>query len=120
MYKRQPLKGLDFYEQTVTKSDKYRHIGGKLDTGLTVDKVKFISATECVKRRSEIFFRISRRQLFELFDEYEVDDEDPPEVVEETEIEEKPHKPYLILDVREADAYRVVISDKPAPSPILQ
>lgn len=117
MHKRQPLKGLDFYDKRVVKSDaRYKHVEGKLDTGLTVDKVKFVSATECVTRRSEIFYRISRRQLFELFDEYEMDDDDDHHVIEkDTETDDndqqkvdvnQPHKPYLILDVRETDDYR--------------
>ena len=41
---------------------------------MTVDKVKFVTAREFSKRRDEIFFRINRNNLYELFIEYEANE----------------------------------------------
>ena len=71
MHKRQPQKEIPFYEKRVERSTKYKNVQGILDTGLTVHKVKTITSAEYVKRRSEIFFRLTRRQLHALYDEYE-------------------------------------------------
>lgn len=87
---------------------------GTLDTGLTIGKVKFITAREYSKRRDEIFFRLTKNQIFELLNEYEAD--------ESESITETAHnslrivsyadsagpvydKPYLILDVREPEYF---------------
>lgn len=97
-------------ERTVPKSDKYAHIRGTLDTGLTIEKVKFITAREYSKRRDEIFFRINKNQLFELLNEYEVDEyesiaqtaHNALKIVSYSENAGPVYeKPYLILDVRE-------------------
>ena len=47
------------------------YVIGTLDTGVTVDKVKIRAPKEFIKRRDEIFFRITRSQLYELYEEYE-------------------------------------------------
>ena len=47
---------------------------GVLDTGLTVDKVKLVSSSEYARRRDEIFYRITRKQLSELYEEYEAEE----------------------------------------------
>lgn len=41
---------------------------------MTVGKVKEISSSEYARRRDEIFFRLSKRQLSELYGEYEADE----------------------------------------------
>ena len=99
------------------KSDKYSHVTGKLDTGLTVDKVKFVTAREFSKRRDEIFFRINRNNLYELFIEYEADEyesmsdsfrggDDNLKIVTYNESSNSIYeKPYLILDVRDTEAF---------------
>ena len=92
-----------------------------MNTGLTVDKVKFITAREYTRRRDEIHFRLSRNQLYELYEEYEADEHESisesdtggggrgggPKIVTHTEMARPVYaKPYLILDVREAEAYQ--------------
>eukprot|EP00598_Pedospumella_elongata_P000775 CAMPEP_0184969446 /NCGR_PEP_ID=MMETSP1098-20130426/2191_1 /TAXON_ID=89044 /ORGANISM="Spumella elongata, Strain CCAP 955/1" /LENGTH=331 /DNA_ID=CAMNT_0027491207 /DNA_START=130 /DNA_END=1125 /DNA_ORIENTATION=+ len=101
-------------ERRVPKNDKYSHIRGTLDTGLTVEKVKFITAREYSKRRDEIFYRINKNQLFELLNEYEVDEyesiaettNNSLKIVSYSETAGPVYeKPYLILDVRELDYF---------------
>jgi len=104
-------------EKRVPKSEKYSHVQGKLDTGLTVDKVKYVTAREYRKRRDEIFFRISCGQLSDLFSEYEGDENEnisdsfrggdgSLKIVTHTDTAEASYnKPYLILDVRESDQF---------------
>jgi rhodanese-related sulfurtransferase len=101
-------------ERRVPKSDKYAHVRGTIDTGMTVDKVKFVTAREYSKRRDEIFFRITRQQLYQLLAEYEGDEF---ESIQETgnsglkivsytgDSEPVYEKPYLLLDVREVSAF---------------
>ena len=105
-------------DRRVPKNDKFSHIPGRLDTGLTLDKVKFITAQEFAKRRNEIFFRLSRGQLFQLYSEYEANENESmmdsheygglssPKIVTYTESAEPINaKPYLILDVREPEQF---------------
>lgn len=56
------------------KTNKYDHVQNVVETGLTVNKVKYVTSREYAKRRDEIFFRITRRQLHELYGEYEQDE----------------------------------------------
>ncbi len=107
-------------QRRVPKSDKYDHVQGRLDTGLTVAKVRTISASEYARRRDEVFFRITPAQLFELFCEYENEDEEnidgpafsssgsgAPRIVTYSDTSAADYsKPYLILDVREDFEYR--------------
>lgn len=65
---------LQTMERRVPKSNRYAHVTATLNTGTTVDKVKFVTAREYAKRRDEIFFRITPRQLGELYEEYERDE----------------------------------------------
>lgn len=104
-------------ERRIPKSEKYDHIQSRLDTGMTVNKVKVVSASEYSKRRDETFYRISRSQLYELYNEYEADEHESisetsnmegsgPMIVTHTESARSEYsKPYLILDVREQEAY---------------
>jgi hypothetical protein len=66
---------MQFMDRRVPKSDKYSHVTAVLDTGLTINKVRTVSAREFSRRRGEIFFRITPAQLFELYCEYD-DNED--------------------------------------------
>lgn len=104
-------------EKRIPKSERYAHVQGKLDTGLTVDKVKYVTAREYSKRRDEIFFRINAGQLNDLLSEYEADEyesfsdsfrggDGSLKIVTHTDTAEASYnKPYLILDVREAEYY---------------
>jgi centrosomal protein CEP41 len=105
-------------ERKVPKNDKFAHIPGRLDTGLTVAKVKFITAQEFAKRRNEIFFRLSKGQLYQLYGEYEAVENESmndcyeyggmssPKIVTYSEDAEAINvKPYLIFDVREPEDY---------------
>lgn len=111
-------------ERRIPKSSKYAHIEGKLDTGLTINKVKTVTAHEYRVRRDEIFYRISKNQLYELYNEYEADEREMlgsdsplrfgsdhgdsgPRIVTYSDRDIPEYsKPYLILDVRETDEYR--------------
>ncbi len=103
-------------ERKIPKSEKYAHVRSVLDTGLTVDKVKTVTAREFAKRRGEIFFRLTASQLYELYREYEQDEYESIKdsatgvggriVTYNEEDEPTYNKPYLILDVREADVFR--------------
>ena len=108
-----------FMQRRVPKSDKYDHVQGRLDTGLTVAKVRTISASEYSRRRDEIFFRITPSQMFELFCEYENDEDEnidgpsfsgagaTPRIITHSDSSSPEYnKPYLILDVREDFEYR--------------
>ena len=118
MWKRQPTKGLNPLDRKVKTNPKYGHVVGKLNTGLTVDKLKNLSVREYAKRRDEIFYRVNKRQLNELFGEYEQDEEyfgghggeevgrGGPRIVTHTELATPAYdKPYLLLDVRPAEEF---------------
>lgn len=103
-------------DRKVPKSEKYAHVRSVLDTGLTVDKVKSVTAREFAKRRGEIFYRLTKIQLYELYREYEQDEYESiadsatgagGRIVTYNEEDEPTYnKPYLILDVREVDIFR--------------
>ena len=59
MSMRRVEKPKSVYDQKVPRSKKYEHITGRLDTGLTVEKVKFITVREFSRRRDEIYYRVS-------------------------------------------------------------
>ena len=105
-------------DRRVPKNEKFAHVPGRLDTGLTVNKVKFITAQEFAKRRNEIFYRLSRGQLYQLYSEYEANENESmaesheygesrsPKIVTYSESAEALNaKPYLILDVREPEDF---------------
>lgn len=85
---------------------------------MTVSKVKVISSSEYARRRDEIFFRITKRQLSELYGEYEADEYESiaetaggaygsPKIMTYDRDEDKSSyaKPYLILDIRDKADY---------------
>jgi centrosomal protein CEP41 len=104
-------------ERTVPKSKKYEHVQGKLDTGLNVNKVRTVTAREYTRRRDEIFFRITKTNLYELYNEYEADEhemiseaiigtENGPRIVTHSDDSRALYnKPYLILDVRDTESF---------------
>lgn len=104
-------------ERRVPKSQKYGHIQGRLNTGLTVDKVRSVSAREYSRRRDEIYFRLTPSQLHELLSEYDYDEfesiqemdqhgDGQPRIVTYSESATPVYsKPYLILDVRDEFDY---------------
>lgn len=105
-------------EKRVPKNERYANVKATIDTGMTVDKVKFVTAREYSKRRDEIFFRITKHQLYELYSAYEQDEfesisetakagEDVRVVTYSEASEPEYSKPYLILDVREPQDFNV-------------
>ena len=116
MHKKLPPKPLSVMERVVPKSKKYANVQGVLDTGATVNKVKVVSCKEHTRRRDEIHYRLTKKQLSDLYSEYEQDeyesirdtagDLDGPKIVSYSESSNPYYeKPYLILDVRQPDAY---------------
>ena len=55
----------------VPKSNKYDHIQGRLDTGMTAPKMKVVSVREFSRRREEIYYRVQREQMEMLYEEYD-------------------------------------------------
>lgn len=104
-------------DRRVPKSEKYANVQGKLDTGMNINKVQVITAREFARRRNEIYFRVSAKQLFELLSEYEAEDSENvhdssfdgaggPRIVTYSESAEPEYnRPYLILDCRERAEY---------------
>ena len=117
MWKRPEKKKLSVLERRVPRNEKYAHVQGILNTGMTTTKLKVVSSSEYARRRDEIFFRITRRQLSELYGEYEQDEyesitdtkeriDGSPQIVTYREDERSSYnKPYLILDIREKFEY---------------
>ena len=113
MHKRSTSKPLGVLDHKVKKSDKYNHIAGHLDTGLTASKVKFVSVREFNRRRDEIYYRVNKDMLASLFKEYEGDSErlgggatslgvgGGPTIVTHSEIAKPSYdRPYLLIDCR--------------------
>jgi len=106
------------YETRIPEAPKYAHVTSKLDVGRSVAKVKPLTNRQMLKRRDEIFLRISRDELAELLEEYEKLDEEhvndnakggyengPRICVYEEEAKVEYERPYLILDVRTPEEY---------------
>ena len=116
--KKSPVKSIPFMDKKIPKNSKYANVQAKLDTGVTVDKVKYVTAREYSRRREEIFYRITAKQLYELYNEYEADERETlaeafgdghggPRIVSHTEMAQPTYdRPYLILDVREPQEFR--------------
>lgn len=116
--KKSPVKSIPFMDKKVPKNSKYANVQAKLDTGVTVDKIKYVTAREYSRRREEIFYRITTKQLYELYNEYEGDERETlaeafgdgmngPRIVSHTEMAQPTYdRPYLILDVREPEDFR--------------
>lgn len=103
-------------EKRVPKNEKYSGVKATLNTGMTIDKVKFVTAKEYAQRRDEIFYRITKLQLHALLNEYEREEyetirdsgraDDTVKIVTYTEDSQPIYdKPYLILDVRESHEF---------------
>ena len=76
--------------------------------------MKLVTAREFAKRRDEIFFRISRAQLYALYNEYESDEYETIAEAEHSDLRIVTHseadepvysKPYLILDMRDIASF---------------
>lgn len=103
-------------DRKIPQNKKYANVESRLDTGMTVNKVKFVSNSEYSKKRDEIFFRLTKAQLYALYSEYEADEYEDiaeadasyggPKIVTYSEVDQPVNsKPYLILDIRERDEY---------------
>mmetsp|Transcript_11598 Transcript_11598/g.11621 ORF Transcript_11598/g.11621 Transcript_11598/m.11621 type:complete len:335 (+) Transcript_11598:213-1217(+) len=115
-HKQKPSKGLPPLDRKPPRSEKYAHVQGTLDTGPTVNKIKFITNKECSRRRDEIHFRLNKSHLHELLCEYEQQEREDiidadsrmsgPKIVSYGETDTPQYsKPYLIYDVREPGEY---------------
>ena len=114
MHKRSTSKPLGVMDKRVPRSNKYSHIAGHLDTGLTAGKVKFVSVREFNRRRDEIYYRVNKDMLASLFGEYEGENErfgaknaaaggggGGPTIVTHSEIAKPVYDlPYLLIDCR--------------------
>ncbi|CAM9255131.1 unnamed protein product, partial [Discosporangium mesarthrocarpum] len=102
-------------DKRVPLNPRYASVQSKVKTGMTVDKLKFVTTREHLRRRDEPYYRITPSQLQELFAEYEQDSREevqdfrdhrdpdhhgPRVVVHDSEAEPEYEKPYLILDLR--------------------
>ena len=112
-------------DRRVPTNPKYANVSSRLDTGKTINKVKYMSANAYLKRQDEVFFRISATQLAELMSEYDDDGNGSPQpqrgnkssssnnspngnvrggptIVQYSEEEQPAYdKPFLLVDIRE-------------------
>ena len=114
MHKGPAPKQRGVLEKRVPKNDKYKHISGVLNTGVTVSKVKFVSVREYTRRRDEIFYRVNKDMLAALFDEFEGESErfggggggegsGGPTIITHAEVAKPIYdRPYLLIDARYA------------------
>ena len=118
------------------QNKRYSHIESKLDTGSHAGNTSYMTNKQYLKRRDELFYRITGNDLFSLYVEYSaqnqeniasmlhhhtsqgplivtVDDSDLASpspsssysVMTLPSTSELDQHPYLILDVRQRDAY---------------
>lgn len=106
-------------ERRVPKNAKYENVQSKINSGSTIQKVRHISANQAVRRRNENFIRLAPSELYQLLSEYEsgdtqedigimrggAQDFNPRIVTHEAEAEAAYERPYLIIDVRDAQDY---------------
>lgn len=136
MHKARPKKKLGVMEKRIPTNPKFKNVQSKLDTGKTVDKVRLISHKEHLKRRDEAFYRITPLNLSELFEEYEdtgayrgpemvakmvksatgnyaierepeSNNQGPRIVTYEEDENVQEEFPYLILDVRSREEFKI-------------
>jgi len=103
-------------DNRVPVSKKYAHITGRLNTGLTMSKVKVITVREFSRRRNEIYYRLQPDMLEALYSEYEQrdgggeslghmgsqSDRRGPTIITHQESDRSEYdRPYLILDMRD-------------------
>mmetsp|Transcript_3254 Transcript_3254/g.5046 ORF Transcript_3254/g.5046 Transcript_3254/m.5046 type:complete len:298 (-) Transcript_3254:30-923(-) len=118
---------VSIFEKKLPENPKYSHITSKLDTGLTVDKVKYVTTREYLKHRDESHYRVTPFQLSQLLSEYETDfEQNFKDIKNCSNFESEPivtnlceeslpeyARPYLILDLRnpeEFQSYRILQS----------
>ena len=66
-----PKKGPALMDRKVKPNARYAAVGSVINSGSTVDKLRLVSTTEHLRRRDELFRRVSPSMIAELFDEYE-------------------------------------------------
>ncbi|CAM9279493.1 unnamed protein product, partial [Ectocarpus sp. 12 AP-2014] len=113
-------------DKRVPRNPRYAGVKSKastaVQTGMTVDKVTFVTTRQHLRRREEPYFRLTPSQLNELLSEYEQQDQqegvqdfrdhiDPdhhgPKVVEyEPDAKPSYNRPYLVLDVRTPEEFK--------------
>lgn len=114
---------------------QYNHVESKINSGMTVNKLKTVTLQHYVSRRQEKFYRVSPRQLQALLagysDNLKAESEDigyegpddekkegPLIVTHESADEAVYDKPFLILDVRDGDqdhSKRRIVHARPFP-----
>eukprot|EP01029_Cantina_marsupialis_P028027 TRINITY_DN774339_c0_g1_i1.p1 TRINITY_DN774339_c0_g1~~TRINITY_DN774339_c0_g1_i1.p1 ORF type:complete len:244 (+),score=51.70 TRINITY_DN774339_c0_g1_i1:48-779(+) len=107
--------GLNPLERKIPKNPRYAGVRSKISTGKSVKNVSYITTREYLKKRDEIYRRISSKQLKSLYDEYQVADEfiqpmesdycGPKIATHEAEEMPEDNKPYLVVDVRQPEDF---------------
>lgn len=99
----------DRSNRRIPKNPMYSHVTGVVDTGASQSKVKPISTREYIKRKSEIFKRISGRQLHEILEETSIADDSIPEETSRSDYTSSynpsENKGYLIVDLRSPEQF---------------
>lgn len=118
MHKRQPSKGYGALDKAVKPNPKFSHITSTLNTGCNVNNVRTVTSREYAKRRDEIFFRITKKQLVDLISGYDEEAaqenmnnyDSPtkgPRIVSYSENDVAvDDRPYVIIDIRDAAQYQ--------------
>lgn len=111
----------DAMNRRVPSNPKFAGVRGRVDSGATKTKVQTVSNRALIRRKNEVFFRVSASQLHALLSEYTPPDEDirvnqgqafdynPKMVVHEAEDAPRvdaADRPYLVIDVRGDPAFR--------------
>ncbi len=98
-------------------SQQYAHVKSRLDTGKSMSKMKLISMREYIKRKMEIFKRITAKQLAELLEDNNLldspdarenegkDDGDGYYSDEEDKKSVSNGRTYLVLDLRDRERF---------------
>ena len=97
----------------VPRNSRYEDVRSTIDTGSTINKVKFISTREFLRKKGELFRRVNVRTLAAMLEESEVQDEsifnmgaaEDKLTTVEADAKAEDEKPYLLLDVRSEDEY---------------
>jgi centrosomal protein CEP41 len=66
-----PKHGPGMMERKIKPNARYAGVGSRINSGSTIDKVRMVTNSEHLRRRDELFRRVSPGMLAELFAEYE-------------------------------------------------
>ena len=66
-----PKHGPGTMERKIKPNARYAGVGSRINSGSTIDKVRMVTNSEHLRRRDELFRRVSPGMLAELFAEYE-------------------------------------------------